>query len=164
MTDSVRALIVAFAANPAAVGAAYGKRTGQCCFCCRHLETRESVAVGYGPICAEKFGLPWGEVGEAEIVAPAASQPVRYVLPSFVAARLHRGEALRHTGRCTPASRPTGSGSCPSRQVGNWGLDRSPSRPHIAGVASSAAPTSRRGTGNHRSRSTEVIRVRFPAE
>lgn len=89
MTDSVRALIAAFAADPAKVGAAYGKRTGTCCFCSRHLETRESVHVGYGPICAEKFGLPWGEVPQAEIAAPAASEvapATTYVLPSFVAA------------------------------------------------------------------------------
>lgn len=55
-------LLTAFAANPAEVGAAYGKKTGRCCYCGRHLETKESVAVGYGPICAEKFGLPWGAV------------------------------------------------------------------------------------------------------
>ena len=38
----------------------YGQRTGNCCFCRRHLETAESVAAGYGPVCAEKYGLPWG--------------------------------------------------------------------------------------------------------
>lgn len=53
-------LLLAFAADPAGVGAAYGKKTGSCCYCGRHLETKESLAVGYGPICAEKFGLPWG--------------------------------------------------------------------------------------------------------
>ena len=52
--------LAAFAADPAAFAAASGQKTGICCFCGRHLETTESVAVGYGPICAEKFGLPWG--------------------------------------------------------------------------------------------------------
>jgi hypothetical protein len=25
------------------------------------LNDARSIAVGYGPVCAEKFGLPWGE-------------------------------------------------------------------------------------------------------
>lgn len=60
-------LLLAFAQDPAKVGAAYGKKTGRCCFCGRHLETKESTAVGYGPICAEKFGLPWGTVPAEEV-------------------------------------------------------------------------------------------------
>ena len=52
--------LAAFAADPAAFAAASGKATGICCFCGRHLETKESVEAGYGPICAEKFHLPWG--------------------------------------------------------------------------------------------------------
>jgi Family of unknown function (DUF6011) len=56
-----------FAKDPAGFAGAYGKKTGRCCFCGRHLETKESVAVGYGPICAEKFGLPWGDVPSQEV-------------------------------------------------------------------------------------------------
>ena len=48
-------------ADPAGAAAAYGRRTGSCCFCCRELTDGRSVSVGYGPICAERFGLPWGE-------------------------------------------------------------------------------------------------------
>lgn len=40
--------------------AAFGEMTGHCCFCNTAIDTPESVAVGYGPICAGKFGLPWG--------------------------------------------------------------------------------------------------------
>lgn len=40
--------------------AAFGSMTGHCCFCNTAIDTPESVAVGYGPICAGKFGLPWG--------------------------------------------------------------------------------------------------------
>lgn len=61
MTDSVRALVDALAAKPEEVASIYGRRTGSCCFCGRGLEDGRSVAVGYGPICAEKFWLPWGE-------------------------------------------------------------------------------------------------------
>lgn len=60
MSDAVLALLTAFAADPAGVGALIGKRFGHCCFCARELETTESLAVGYGPVCADKYGLPWG--------------------------------------------------------------------------------------------------------
>lgn len=39
----------------------YAKRTGKCCFCYRKLTTTASVAAGYGPVCAERNHLPWGE-------------------------------------------------------------------------------------------------------
>lgn len=37
-----------------------GKELGRCCFCYRELSTKESLAAGYGPICAGKYGLEWG--------------------------------------------------------------------------------------------------------
>ena len=37
----------------------YGHATGQCGFCGRVLENGVSVRLGYGPVCAEKYGLPW---------------------------------------------------------------------------------------------------------
>ena len=37
-----------------------GKRAVSCCFCGISLSTNESRFNGYGPICAEKWGLPWG--------------------------------------------------------------------------------------------------------
>lgn len=52
--------LLAFAADPAGVAAAYGKRTGACCFCSRRLDDARSVEVGYGPTCADHYGLPWG--------------------------------------------------------------------------------------------------------
>jgi hypothetical protein len=53
------------ATNPAAAGKAYGQRVGNCSFCSLPLEDGRSVHVGYGPVCAEKWGLPWGERDEA---------------------------------------------------------------------------------------------------
>jgi hypothetical protein len=41
--------------------AAFGKLVGRCCFCSHAIDTPESTAVGYGPVCASKFGLPWGQ-------------------------------------------------------------------------------------------------------
>lgn len=48
-----------FAAEPAKVAAEHGKLTGACCFCNRALEDARSTSVGYGPVCAENYGLPW---------------------------------------------------------------------------------------------------------
>jgi len=61
-TDTaIVALLTAFAADPAKVATAYGKLIGSCCFCGITLTDQRSVTVGYGPICAEKWNLPWGE-------------------------------------------------------------------------------------------------------
>tara|TARA_Y100000310_G_C20677977_1_gene814194 strand:+ start:2245 stop:2994 length:750 start_codon:yes stop_codon:yes gene_type:complete len=62
MTDEVLDFLAAFDVEPVAVDlTAYGKRTGSCCFCASPLEDGRSVAVGYGPICGPRYGLPWGD-------------------------------------------------------------------------------------------------------
>ncbi len=53
-------LLTALAERPAEVAAHYGKLTGNCCFCSRALSDARSTVVGYGPVCAEHYGLPWG--------------------------------------------------------------------------------------------------------
>lgn len=68
VTPAVEAIVEGFNADPAGFGAKYGKKTGQCCFCHRHLETAESLHAGYGPVCADKWGLPWGAI-ESEVTA-----------------------------------------------------------------------------------------------
>lgn len=50
----------AMADRPAEQAAAYGHLTGACCFCNRALTDERSTSVGYGPICAWHYGLPWG--------------------------------------------------------------------------------------------------------
>ena len=49
------------AADPAAFAVRQGRETICCMFCGRDLDTTESRTVGYGPICADKWGLPWGK-------------------------------------------------------------------------------------------------------
>jgi hypothetical protein len=49
----------AFEADPAGRGSVVGLSTNHCCFCGIELTAAESVGNGYGPICAEKWGLPW---------------------------------------------------------------------------------------------------------
>lgn len=50
---------------------AFSMEGSVCCFCGRDLDTAESISVGYGPICAAKYGLPWGEVAEPASVVLA---------------------------------------------------------------------------------------------
>lgn len=50
----------ALSENPSAAGKAYGQKTGICCFCGSGLKTTDSVFYGYGPVCAENYGLEWG--------------------------------------------------------------------------------------------------------
>lgn len=59
--EFVESYLQSFADDPAKIAAAYGHQTGNCCFCALQLTDKRSVKVGYGPICAEKYGLPWGE-------------------------------------------------------------------------------------------------------
>jgi hypothetical protein len=46
-----------FAANPHSCVSAYGHKTGHCCFCHKGLTHEKSVTVGYGPVCADNWGL-----------------------------------------------------------------------------------------------------------
>lgn len=64
MTEAVLGVLRAFEADPAGVAAEHGKNMGNCCFCNKLLgagEDKRSVEVGYGPVCASNFNLPWGE-------------------------------------------------------------------------------------------------------
>jgi hypothetical protein len=60
MSASLLALLQAFTADPAKVAAQHGKDWKTCCFCNIKITTDESKAVGYGPDCAARYGLPWG--------------------------------------------------------------------------------------------------------
>jgi hypothetical protein len=62
-------LLQSLANSPVEVAHFYGKQTSQCCFCSKELTDSKSVAVGYGPICAYHFGLPWGDLSHSEVKA-----------------------------------------------------------------------------------------------
>lgn len=62
-TPQVLEYLTRLAADPGGVIGAAGRRTSSCCFCSRPLtDDRDgfSVQVGYGPICAQRWGLPHG--------------------------------------------------------------------------------------------------------
>ena len=49
-----------FSKDPVGMAIRSGKESGSCVFCSIELTTDESVSAGYGPVCAKKWGLPWG--------------------------------------------------------------------------------------------------------
>jgi len=51
--------------NPEQKFAINGKEHRFCCFCSLELTNPESIARGYGPICATNWGLPWDDDGTA---------------------------------------------------------------------------------------------------
>lgn len=57
--SGIKTLIRQFAAKPGEVAGRKGRESGSCCFCGLGLTHPNSLHHGYGPICAEKFGLPW---------------------------------------------------------------------------------------------------------
>lgn len=68
--------------DPAGVAAEYGKLTGACCFCHIPLgegDDKRSLAVGYGPVCAKNYGLPWGNQRMTMDVPTATARRVRRV-------------------------------------------------------------------------------------
>lgn len=72
--EGLGARLSAFAADPVGQAAEYGRLHGACCFCNRPLRDERSTAVGYGPDCAEHFGLPWG-TRSAPVSGPAPLAP-----------------------------------------------------------------------------------------
>lgn len=61
--DKVAALdaLQFFADSPEEAALNYARETGACSFCGRELTRDVSIKMGYGPICAEKYCLPYGE-------------------------------------------------------------------------------------------------------
>ena len=59
--SALAAVLKEFAANPVKVAAHYGHLHGKCCFCNKGLTDPKSTLVGYGPICATHYSLPWGD-------------------------------------------------------------------------------------------------------
>lgn len=55
--DTIAPVLAQLASDPHGTAAAYGKLTGNCCFCQRELSDARSVTAGYGPVCADHYGL-----------------------------------------------------------------------------------------------------------
>lgn len=55
--DITKAKVILIASDPAAAAKVYGLETGSCCCCGRELTDKNSITLGIGPICAERFGF-----------------------------------------------------------------------------------------------------------
>jgi hypothetical protein len=81
VAPEVALAIAAVAADPVTAIVRHGHLTGCCSFCSRPLTDGGSISHGYGPICAEKYGLPWRSTTNRELrkqvaaAATAAPQP-----------------------------------------------------------------------------------------
>lgn len=53
---ATKATVIDVASDPHKAAKAYGMRTGSCSCCGRVLTNKESIDLGIGPICIEKFG------------------------------------------------------------------------------------------------------------
>ena len=74
--DGLTDLLTEFASNPARVAKDYGKLTGNCCFCGKGLgygKEQRSALVGFGPECAENYGLKAEWLAAAEKAEAKAS-------------------------------------------------------------------------------------------
>ena len=60
----VAELLSALSENPAKAASAYGRAMSECCFCDKSLDDERSIEAGWGPNCARRYGLPWGDEGE----------------------------------------------------------------------------------------------------
>jgi len=80
---ALTSLLKEFGENPAGVAKAHGKLTGNCCFCNKVLgkgEDKRSIGVGFGPVCAEHYGLKaeWNK-GAAELEATLATPAPAFI-------------------------------------------------------------------------------------
>jgi hypothetical protein len=71
LMKSLLGLLTEFGNDPAGIAKKYGVLTGNCCFCNLRLTDLRSTAAGFGPTCAEHYGLKdqWKAAAEAVKVA-----------------------------------------------------------------------------------------------
>ena len=60
LKSTISRVLNAFSKDATKAAMTYGKQQHSCCFCAKALDTKESVTAAYGPVCAGKWGLPWG--------------------------------------------------------------------------------------------------------
>lgn len=87
--------LTAIAERPADLAKAYGALMGKCSFCGLTLTDAGSVEVGYGPVCAENYGLPHTAKGTRAVQqVPVVQDDIDDVLGPDYAAPVGRLTAL----------------------------------------------------------------------
>lgn len=74
-------LLTALASDPAGVAASQGLASGSCVFCGKSLSDSEagSSEIGFGPVCAAHWNLPWERNGKAETITPVTTVKAKRV-------------------------------------------------------------------------------------
>lgn len=57
---TIEVILRSMATDPEGTAREFGRLTGRCCFCNLKLSDDRSVEVGYGKVCAQRYGLEWG--------------------------------------------------------------------------------------------------------
>jgi len=60
--EGVKETVKLIGKSPILMAIAFGRKIGHCCFCGLELTDARSTSMGYGPICADRWCLPWGEI------------------------------------------------------------------------------------------------------
>jgi len=56
-TDEIGEILKGLSEDPAGFASAHGDKHGSCCFCNKTLTHPNSVTAGFGPVCADNWGL-----------------------------------------------------------------------------------------------------------
>lgn len=62
-----REFIERMSADPVGFMAECSKDMDRCCYCNKPLEDKRSKDVGYGGVCARRYGLPWGKTYDEKV-------------------------------------------------------------------------------------------------
>lgn len=104
---ALTSLLTEFSSNPARVAKDHGKLTGHCCFCNRELglgKEQRSVLVGFGPDCAEHYGLKAEWLAAADKAeAKASVVPVTSIEVPAIAIEVPEAEETVYDAPLTPA-------------------------------------------------------------
>lgn len=92
--EVVVTLLREFATDPAGTASAYGHRTGNCCFCGLELSDSRSVDSGFGPICADRYGLKGQWNGKRVSTEVEIHTPTRTTLVSTDAYAVAERDAI----------------------------------------------------------------------
>jgi hypothetical protein len=87
-----------FVENPLGNAVLNGKEFCNCCFCGIELTSKESLHAGYGPICAENWGLPWGETGEVDKMSEAFGEIEGLSKDEYLASKIELLQACGKDG------------------------------------------------------------------
>lgn len=86
-TTAIRDKLRELSSDPLGTATKHGRLMGRCCFCNIRLTDERSTQMGYGPVCADSFGLDWGShefsfaATPPEVLSPPVQSTARVQMP-----------------------------------------------------------------------------------